>query len=183
MVSKLAGDRGRLLLRSLMVSVVINLEFTAVYTLTCSICNDSLSKLFPCVLIKVLRIPLTFLICLSQTTPMWLSVGGFLVQLIQSTPCISQYSFVLLWFMSWKDFYNSLTASAKLLLLSDLICRMPPLLPINDCSVIKKETVSSEKVVSIWIAFLQGHVNMNPYRFNSFRFLQITNGPKKLTPQ
>lgn len=70
MVSKLASDRGILLLRLLMVSVVINLEFTAAYTLTCSICNDLLSKFFPCVLIKALRIPLTVLICLSQTTPM-----------------------------------------------------------------------------------------------------------------
>ena len=76
------------------------LNWTAAYTLTCSIFNDLLSKLFPCVLIKVLRIPLTVLICLSQTTPMWLSVGGFLIQVIQSTPCICQYSFLLLWFMS-----------------------------------------------------------------------------------
>ena len=62
MVSKLAGDKGISLLMSLMVSVVIGLEFTIDSTSTNSICNDLLSRLFQCVLTKVFRIPLAVLI-------------------------------------------------------------------------------------------------------------------------
>ena len=70
MVSKLAGEKGMSLLTSLMVSVVIGLEFSIASTLTSNICNDLLSKLFPCVLTKAFRIPLAVLICLSQIPPM-----------------------------------------------------------------------------------------------------------------
>ena len=149
MVSKLAGDKGMPLLTSLMVSVVIALEFTIASTSTSNVCNDSSSKLFPCVLIKVFRIPLTILICLSQISPMWLAVGVLLIQVIHSDPCICKYSLILLWFMFWKDFRNSLTASAKLLPSSDLICRIFPLLPINLRNVSKKESVSRGWATSI----------------------------------
>ena len=110
MVSKLAGDKGMSLLRSLIFSVVTGLEFTIASTSTSTVCNDSLSKLFPCVLTKAFRIPLAVLVCLSQSPPMWLAIRGLLVQVIQSALCISKYTFILLWFMSWKDFHNSLTA-------------------------------------------------------------------------
>ena len=120
-----------LLLTSLMFSVVIGLEFTIASTSTGSEYNKSWSKLFPCVVTKAFRIPLAVLICLSQTPPMWFTVGGLLIQVIQSAPCICKYLFILLWFMSWKDFRNSLTAQTKLFPLSDLICRRLSLLPIN----------------------------------------------------
>ena len=142
MVSKLAGDKGMSLLSSLMVSVVIGLEFTIASTSTSSVWVDSLYKFFPCVLTKAFRIPLAVLICLSQTPPMWLVVRGLFIQIIQSHPCICKYLLILLWFMSWKDFQNSLTAPMKLLPLSEqmlpLIRRMFPLLPINLCNVTKK---------------------------------------------
>ena len=70
MVSKLGGDKGMSLLNSLMVFAVISLEFNRASTLTSSVCDDSSSKLFPCVLIKTFRIPLAVLICLSQASPM-----------------------------------------------------------------------------------------------------------------
>ena len=171
------------LLTSLMVSVVIGLEFTIASTSTSNVCNDSSSKLFPCVLTKASRIPLAVLIYLSQTPPKWLAVGGLLIQVIQSSRCICKYSFILLWFMSWKNFRNSLTAPTNLLPLSDLIRRMYPLLPINLCDVSKRESVSREWATSIWVARLQRHVNMTPSRFNSFCLLQITKGPNKSTPQ
>ena len=61
MVSKLAGDKGMSLLMSLMVSVVIDLEFTIASTSTSNVCNDLSSKLFPCILTKAFRIPLAVL--------------------------------------------------------------------------------------------------------------------------
>ena len=81
MVSKLAeADKEMSLLTSLMVSVFIALEFTVGSTSTSNVCNDSSSKLFPCVLIKVFRIPLAILICLSQIFPMRLAVGVFILR-------------------------------------------------------------------------------------------------------
>ena len=47
MVSKLADDKGMPLLTSLIVSVVISLEFTIASTSESSVCNDSLSKAYP----------------------------------------------------------------------------------------------------------------------------------------
>ena len=138
MVSKLAGDKRMPLLASLMVSVVTGLEFTIASTSTSSVCNDSLYKIFPCVLNKASRIPLAVLIYLSQTPPMWLAVGELFIKIIQSAPCICKYLLILLSFMFWKDFRNSLTAPMKLLPLSEVICQMLPLFPINLYNVSKK---------------------------------------------
>ena len=154
MVSKLAGEKGMSLLTSLMVSVVIGLEFSIASTLTSNICNDLLSKLFPCVLTKAFRIPLAVLICLSQIPPMWLAIGG-------SNLCRASANNRLFYCGSCLG-RISLTAPMKLLPLSELICRMFPLLPINLHNVSKKESVSTELVTSIWIAWLQRHVNMTP---------------------
>ena len=150
------------LLTSLMVSVVIGLEFTIASTSTSSVWVDSLYKIFPYVLNKAFRIPLTVLICLSQTPPLRLAVGGLFIQIIQSAPCIYKYLLILLWFMSWKDFRNSLTAPMKLIPLSELICQMLPLFPINLGTVSKKRSVSREWATSKGIARLQRHVNMIP---------------------
>ena len=130
------------LLTSLMVSVVIGLKFTIASTSTSSVWVHSWYTIFPYVLNKGFRIPLTVLICLSQTPPMWLAVRGLFIQITQSAPCICKYLLILLLFMSWKDFSNSLTAPVKLLPLSEwilsLIWRMLPLPPINLCNVSKK---------------------------------------------
>ena len=100
MVSELAGDIVMSLLTSLMVSIVIGLEFIVASTLTSSVCNDSLYKTFPCVLTKACRAPLAVLICLSQSPSMWLAVWGLFIQIIQSAACICKYLLILLWFMS-----------------------------------------------------------------------------------
>ena len=61
---------------------------------TSNVYNDSSNKIFPCVLINVLRIPLTVLICLSQAPTMWLVVKGLLIQVIQSMSFVHLQVFV-----------------------------------------------------------------------------------------
>ena len=128
-----------------MVSVIIVPEFTMTSTSTSSVCNDSSSKIFPCVLTKPFIIPLALLVCLFQTPPMWLVIGRFLIQVSQSDSCICKFWFILLWFMYSKIFHNSLTAPTKLLPLPDLIWQMLPLLPINFCNVSKKNLYPQKK--------------------------------------
>lgn len=103
-----------------------------------NIYNDPLAKRFPSVLSKALATPFTVLICLSQTSPIWLVVGGLLMQLTQTIPYICKYSFAFLCFMSWKDFCNSLTTLRELLLMSYLISRMLPAHLINLHFVVEK---------------------------------------------
>lgn len=114
-VSTLTGDNWMSLLTSLMVSVAIGFQFTIASTSTSNICNDLLSKFISSALTKELRIPLEVLICFFQTTPIWLAIWGFLVQVIQSAPCICMYSFILPWVNSLQDFCNYFIASRKLL--------------------------------------------------------------------
>ena len=114
-VSTLTGDNWMSLLTSLMVSVAIGFLFTIASTSTSNICNDLLSKFIPSALTKGLRIPLEILICLFQTTLIWLAVWGLLVQVIQSALYICMYSFILPWVNSLQDFCNYFIASRKLL--------------------------------------------------------------------
>ena len=153
------------LLTSLVVYVTIGLEFTIASTSTSKVRNDSSTKLPPCVLTKPLRIPLEVFICLSHTQTMYFAVWLLLIQVIQSVPWISKYPFILLCFMSWRDFCNSFNALTKLIPLLDLISRMLLLPPINSRNASRNKSVSKEWARTIWTEPLQRHVNMTPKRF------------------
>ena len=105
------------LLTSRMVSVVIGLEFTIASILTSNVCNDSSSKLFPCVLTKAFRIPLAVLICLSHVTcRRGIVFPGNPICSVHLQ--ILVYSTVVHVLEGFPQFFNSL----KLLSLSGLIC-------------------------------------------------------------
>ena len=157
MVSKLAGDKGM----SLLTSMLVSLEFTVASTLTSSICNNSPSKLFPCVLTKAFSIPLVVLICLYQTPTMWLAVRGLLIQVIQSAPWICKESLnstVTHVLEGFPQFFNCQQSHFRCQTLS-VECA---LLPVNLRNYHKKESVSSELATSIWTGRLQRYVKKTP---------------------
>ena len=78
-VNRLDGDKGKGRVTLLMVSTVNGLEFTTTSASAISVWRDSSSRLLWWV-----KINLADLICLSQTSHIWLAAGGFLSQIIQS---------------------------------------------------------------------------------------------------
>ena len=160
-------ESGTWLWTSLTVSAVIARELTIAST-SINVCGDSLFKLLPGVFKSVVRIVLAVLIYRSQTPSMWLALGGFLIHISQSPTCVCRYCDNWLWYISWKAFQSSLMAPKKLVLLSDLIRRMLPRLPINLLNKGIKESVFNDCATSVWIAQLHMHVNITLYLFNSF---------------
>ena len=93
----LVGDKGMSFLTSRMVSVVISLILTVVFTTTDSVCSDLSSKRFPCALTRALKITMAALFYLFQTPTMWLAFRELLIHVIQYVPYICKYSFIVLY--------------------------------------------------------------------------------------
>ena len=156
------GESATSLLTSLMVSTTSGLELTMASTSVNRVFNDSSSKLLLWVLDNDAKIFLADLICLSHIPPMWLAMGGFLFQTIQSVFWLSMKCFIFLWSISLKDFANSLSAPTKLFPLSQLMDLTLPLLTMKRLRVRMKESVSIVFVISIWTARLTKHVKSTP---------------------
>ena len=162
------GESGTWLWTLLIVSVVIGRELTIPSFSIRNVCSASSFKLYPCVFRRAFRMLLAVLICRFHTPRMRLAVGGFLIDVNQSVPCLCRYCDIWLWSISWKAFWSSLTAPTKLVPLSDLISWMLPCLPINLLNESIKESVSNEYAISMGIARLHKQVNITPYLSNAF---------------
>ena len=80
------GARGKSLVGSLIVFTVNGHEIRIPSVSASSVRRDSLSSDFPCFERRDDSIARGDLIRLSQTSPMWLAAGGFLIHLFKSPP-------------------------------------------------------------------------------------------------
>ena len=119
-----------------MTSLLVNKKEKVDMTLDVIDCNVSSTSLF--------KLHLAVLICCSNTPPMWLVVGGFLIHVIQWAQCICRYSDIWLWSIFWKAYQSSLIAPIKLVPLSDLIRQMLSWFPVNRLNESVKESVSKD---------------------------------------
>ena len=120
-------------------------------------------------------------ICCSDTSPMWLAVGVFLIQTNQSVPLSCKKLLILVWSISLKALHNQFSAPMKLLPLSLLIVRIFPLITLH--SAMMNESISIEATTSICTALLDKYVKRAPYLFISLCLSFTRNGPKRSTPQ
>ena len=80
------GARGKSLVGSLIVFTANGHEFRIPSVSATSVSRDSLLSDFPYVERRNNNIAQADLICLSQTSPMWLAAGSFLIHLTKSPP-------------------------------------------------------------------------------------------------
>ena len=114
MVRMFEWARGKTLAGWLMVSTVNDCEFRIPSVSAISVNRDYLSSYFPCVGRRDSSIARGALICLSQTSYMWLAQGVFLTHPIKFPPKLSMKDWILTWSISFYSFFGSLEHPKKL---------------------------------------------------------------------
>ena len=114
----------------------------------------------------------------SQTPPIWLAEGTFILKLNQSQLTLSSSVLIRWWSNSAKASFNSPLAPMKLLPWSLLNWRMGPLRQIKRRSALMNEAVSMEFAHSRCMALDAMHVKRTPYLFISFLPSLMIHGPK-----
>ena len=124
-----------------MVSTVNDREFRIPSVSATSVSTDSSSSDFPCFERRDDSIAWADQICLSQTPPMWLAAGGFLIHLTKSPPRLCMKDWILSLSISLYAFFSSFSHPTKLVPLSEYNTLIFPLRAITRLSACMKESL------------------------------------------
>lgn len=124
--------------------------------------RDSSSNCLPLSCNKDERTLRRDLIWRSQTLPMWLAAGTFILKENQSHFSSSRVVFIFSWSISANAWVSSLRAPTKFVPWSLLSCRMGPRRLMSLLKALMKESVSSELAISRYIALDAKQVKRTP---------------------